>query len=368
MKQTGKVCYYCEKSPHYAGFDIKDKKCKYSIKTTIDCTYVIRGQQGCPRITNPIYDLDDQLSYNKHGLRKMYPGEEVQFFWHLRGPKKEEIGNMLFEKTIYYTYSYIYKIGVSQTLSAINYKEYVTKGESQLTPGSINEGPGPLSFNPLTDEPIVYYSDKNNTFAYLFTLSNKGDGYITGNVTVVIEYLPAYVEPNIENTNWKRVAYSGKCKEIQEKTQANQNNQQTSGSTSSSSGKTSSGGGYITPGTPGAIIESPYISENKNKLSGEVSFDYYDESSGLCKSDKYDEIKQMLFPDEDEALYEERAKRMIYMEIPPTQLTGELPLGLSFTIKPSEEPERTIPFYIRMYYKYTREGEVSLVVSPLRWI
>ncbi len=138
---------------------------------------------------NEFFD-DVNLPYNTHRVEKMMPDEEIQFLWNIKSPSNEEIVNMVYDHTIYYTLTYDYTTTVTLTVAGMSQSEYLARSkEGPVTlHGQTISSPGELRIESTTQQPIIYNegSDAPLSFSLNFKLHNNGNGVVTPGSYVII--------------------------------------------------------------------------------------------------------------------------------------------------------------------------------------
>lgn len=136
-------------------------------------------------------DLDQP--YKTHYIEQMFPDEEIQFFWNIKAPEKEELANMYFKHSIYYSILYSYKVSSTDNILAMNQQEYFDKTEegATITPGGATTSAGEISITPKTQQPIIYTTSEEPTeFLFSIEIANTGEGVPNPNtpIRVVVDY------------------------------------------------------------------------------------------------------------------------------------------------------------------------------------
>ncbi len=138
---------------------------------------------------NDFFD-DTNLAYNTHKVEKMMPDEEIQFLWNIKSPSNEEIVDMVYDHTIYYTLTYDYTTTVTLTVAGMSQSEYLARSkEGPVTlHGQTISTPGELRIESTTQQPIIYNegSDAPLSFSLNFKLHNNGDGVVTPGSNIII--------------------------------------------------------------------------------------------------------------------------------------------------------------------------------------
>lgn len=162
-------------------------------------------------VCNQFFD-DVGIPYRSHRINQMLPNEEIQFFWNLQAPTDEEIVNMQYSQTIYYTLEYHYVSTVTQTIVGISQEEYLER--SQEGPvniaGQTIKSPGEISLESKTQQPLIY-SEGSATpleFRLQFDISNVGSGVLKPGTDILIavkkDALTDVIEGEAEELEWNQ--------------------------------------------------------------------------------------------------------------------------------------------------------------------
>jgi len=152
------------------------------------------------RTGEPCYSFydDEGLPYRSHGLKVLNPDEEVEFFWVLRSPTKEEIGNMYYEHEIYATVEYHYHTSIYMGIAAMTFQEYSSRKASGLPlTATKTASAGAIRVFSNTIEPVTYVQGSTGqNFVLSFKVINQGKGIPKpgSKVRITLEYDDRVVE------------------------------------------------------------------------------------------------------------------------------------------------------------------------------
>ncbi|MDD5181860.1 MAG: hypothetical protein PHC66_01665 [Candidatus Nanoarchaeia archaeon] len=145
------------------------------------------------------FSLDKYLPYRSHGESKMFPGQELQFYWRLRAPSKTEISNIALRHPIYYDLEYDYRTTFTQNIIFMSQQEVLRRrqaGETYQVEGEASSGAGELRVTGATQQPVTYQfmnpSDITTTesefpFSLSYAVTNEGKGLPLSDVVVLVE-------------------------------------------------------------------------------------------------------------------------------------------------------------------------------------
>ena len=165
------------------------------------------------RTCNGQLDKDQGLPVREHKTAKFIPGEEVNVFWRLKAPSKDEISDIALKHPIYHTISYDYNVMFHQNIVFMSQNEMIKRkqaGEDYIVSGESGNTAGELRFSSTTQQPIIYFFDyppnsectkntwtaptdnnkceSNFSFATQYLVENKGKGFPISDVVVLLEY------------------------------------------------------------------------------------------------------------------------------------------------------------------------------------
>lgn len=177
-----------------------------------DCGgYVSGSELDIKRICPGSFDLDPDLPYTVHGLSKMFPGEEVEFFWRLRAPSAGDIANIALKHKLYYVLEYDYKTTFTQNIIFMEQEEVFRRrqsGETYEVEGDAATGAGALRISGTTQQPIVFFSGTSSdcrstpekcsfSFPLRYAVENKGVGLPLSDVIILFELpkIQKFIEP-----------------------------------------------------------------------------------------------------------------------------------------------------------------------------
>ena len=152
-----------------------------------------------PRTCTGQLDLDKDMPVRMHATRKLIPGEEINVFWRLKAPGKDEISDIALKHPIYYSTSYDYKVKFRQNIVFMSQSEMIKRkqaGEDYMISGESGNTAGELRFSGSTQQPIIYFFDNQPggpaegdfSFATQYFVENKGKGFPISDVVVILEY------------------------------------------------------------------------------------------------------------------------------------------------------------------------------------
>ena len=144
-------------------------------------------------------DLDKGLPVREHKTRQLVPGNEINVFWRLKAPGKDEISNIALKHPLYYTVSYDYNVKFHQNIVFMSQNEMIKRrqaGEDYMISGESGNTAGELRFSGSTQQPIIYFFDygphekEESTFSFAtqYLVENKGKGFPISDVIVLLEY------------------------------------------------------------------------------------------------------------------------------------------------------------------------------------
>ncbi|MFA5406335.1 MAG: hypothetical protein WC307_03180 [Candidatus Nanoarchaeia archaeon] len=140
-------------------------------------------------VCNQFFD-DVGEAYRTHKINNMLPDEEIQFFWNIRAPTEQEIVNLAYDQTIYYSMSYDYTTTVTQTIAGISQAEYLERSkEGAVTlSGQTISSPGEVKIESKTQQPIIYTEGSSIPldFTLQFELDNVGTGVPKPGSTIIV--------------------------------------------------------------------------------------------------------------------------------------------------------------------------------------
>ncbi|MCK4715026.1 MAG: hypothetical protein KAT35_05585, partial [Candidatus Aenigmarchaeota archaeon] len=117
---------------------------------------------GVPNEYCPPYQEDGGYPYSTHFVSRMFPDEEIEYFWTLRAPESEKIGNMYYEQKIYYTVEFHYKVSMYQSLMAMTQAEFTRRSsEGKAVTGTSETTNGEIRIRSTTNEPVRYSADSS---------------------------------------------------------------------------------------------------------------------------------------------------------------------------------------------------------------
>jgi len=169
----------------------------------------IRTEDNCAGA----FSMDKNLPYRTHGESKMFPGEELEFFWRLRAPSKDDISNIALKHPIYYDLEYDYKTTFVQNIIFMSQQELLKRrqsGEAYEVEGEASSGAGELRVTGITRQPVVYFfndpdnrgsPESNFSFDIQYSVKNEGKGIPLSDVVVMIEIPRGKLAPaNLRST------------------------------------------------------------------------------------------------------------------------------------------------------------------------
>ncbi len=167
----------------------------------------------------PPYQEDGGYPYSTHFVSQMFPDEEIEYFWTLKAPESEEIGNMYYEQKIYYTVEFHYKVSMYQSLMAMTQSEFTRRSsEGTAVTGTSETTNGEIRIRSTTNEPVRYStgSSEGQSLLMEYEISNINPAGIPKPESKVILSLTtpgSYVSipENIGDQGWFRVAKGGSC-------------------------------------------------------------------------------------------------------------------------------------------------------------
>lgn len=145
------------------------------------------------------FGLDSKLPYRIHGESKMFPGEELEFFWRLKAPTKDEISNIALRHPIYYDLEFDYRTTFVQNIIFMSQQEVLRRRQAQETysvEGEASSGAGELKVSGITQQPIIYFfrdptnihsTESDFYFALQYSIKNQGSGIPRSDVITLIE-------------------------------------------------------------------------------------------------------------------------------------------------------------------------------------
>ena len=153
-----------------------------------------------PSTCTGFLDLDDTLAFRQHGTSRVFPGEELEVYWRLRAPSKDEISDIALEHPIYYDIEYSYRTSFNENIVFMSKQEIIRRrqlGEEWRITGSSGMGAGEIRIEGTTDQPQTFFfaypddisaSESNFTFFLSYNVENKGDGFPISDMVVIVEY------------------------------------------------------------------------------------------------------------------------------------------------------------------------------------
>lgn len=145
------------------------------------------------------FSLDYKLPYRTHGESKMFPGQELEFFWRIRAPSKEEISNIALVHPMYYDLEYDYRTTFVQNVIFMSLQEVLRRrqaGENYQVEGEASSGAGELRVTAATAQPVNYIfenqydltaPEKSFPFSVQYLVKNEGKGFPLSDVVVLFE-------------------------------------------------------------------------------------------------------------------------------------------------------------------------------------
>lgn len=142
-------------------------------------------------------DQDMGIPYRMRSTAKLFPGEELDVFWRIKAPSHDEISDISLKHAIYYNVEYDYKTSLHQSIFFMSQDEVIRRrqlGEEYLLEGESGSSAGELRFKSATQQPIVYFFDKemgqeaNFSFALQYLVENKGTGFPLSDLVLLVQY------------------------------------------------------------------------------------------------------------------------------------------------------------------------------------
>jgi len=169
-------------------------------------------------------DMDNGLPVRMHKTKKLIPGDEINVFWRLKAPGKDEISDIALKHPIYYSTAYDYNVKFHQNIIFMSQNEMIKRrqaGEDYQISGESGNTAGELRFSGSTQQPIIYFFDYspnsgqegNFNFATQYLVENKGKGFPISDVVIILEYPKSGIDvdtsspegkPNYEVYGWEK--------------------------------------------------------------------------------------------------------------------------------------------------------------------
>ncbi len=154
----------------------------------------IRGENCAGQL-----DKDRNLPFRMRGTAKLFPGEELDVFWRLKAPSKDEISDIALKHPLYYDVEYDYRVNFHQSIIFMSQNEMLRRrqaGEDYIIEGESGGGAGELRFTGTTQQPVIYFFDyepgseqeSDFNFALQYFVENKGKGFPLSDVVLLLEY------------------------------------------------------------------------------------------------------------------------------------------------------------------------------------
>lgn len=150
---------------------------------------------GCPPNTTRTwpsflgYTCDNGREVREHCMSRLAPGDIIDFFWILKAPNRNEIGNMVYDHKMYYTITYDYTATVVYRISAINERELLAGRKTSNY--VISSTASPIKFEGRTPDLSVIYSSTVPSRAMMyFSLSPEigVQGILADTMKITVKY------------------------------------------------------------------------------------------------------------------------------------------------------------------------------------
>ncbi len=270
------------------------------------------------------FGYDPYLTVNQHGVAKMIPGQEINFWWRIKAPEASEIGYIALQHPLYYFLEYTYFTSSSQTVAFMSHQELVRRqqsNESTEISGKMKLSAGEITVNMISDQPIIYYYTYPNSendeppfdFTLLYEVKNVGDGFPMSDILIITE-LP------------KGISYTG--------------------------------GGWYKINDPNCKVTHVTYFENGVQQGKEMNCgDWIEYVLGKDTYNKLDKDRTYVYVVGYTALPSKGRRVPLNLEITSDTLTD---------MKLSNTPMKFFTFQSYVIYRYYKEGETIINVYPLR--
>ena len=153
-------------------------------------------------------DEDYILPVKTRGTARIFPGEELEVFWRLRAPTKDEISDIALKHPLYYNIEYSYSVNFRQNVIFMSQDEMLRRrqaGENYVISGETGSTAGEIRFSSATRQPVYYTFDQlpgSNTaeepfdFVLSYSARNRGNGFPISDVVLILKHPEKGIEPN----------------------------------------------------------------------------------------------------------------------------------------------------------------------------
>ncbi len=145
-------------------------------------------------------DQDEFLPIRTRGTSRIFPGEEIEVFWRIRAPSKDEISDIALRHPLYYNVEYIYSVNFRQNIIFMSQEEMIRRrerGEDYVMTGETRSTAGEIRFSGATRQPIYYSFDypaggppetRSFDFVLSYSVENRGKGFPISDIVLIMTY------------------------------------------------------------------------------------------------------------------------------------------------------------------------------------
>ena len=145
-------------------------------------------------------DMDRDLPFKSRGTSRVFPGEELEVFWRLRAPGKDDISDIALRHPLYYSVEYTYSVNFRQNIIFMSQEEMLRRrerGEDYILHGETGSTAGEIRFSGATRQPIYYAFDfepggdaeSEFDFVLSYSVDNRGKGFPLSDIVIILESL-----------------------------------------------------------------------------------------------------------------------------------------------------------------------------------
>ena len=171
-------------------------------------------------------ELDTGLPVSKRGTERVFPGEELEVFWRIRAPGRDEISDIALRHPLYYNVEYSYSVNFRQNIIFMSHEEMLRRrerGEDYIMTGETGSTAGEIRFSGATRQPIYYSFDyrafdnqdeKEFDFVLSYSIVNRGRGFPISDIVLIMTYPDDGITYNPElmrEYGWEESLGNEKC-------------------------------------------------------------------------------------------------------------------------------------------------------------
>ena len=144
-------------------------------------------------------EMDVGLPIKTRGTARIFPGEELEVFWRLQAPSKEEISDIALKHPLYYNVEYSYSVNFRQNVIFMSQDEMLRRrqaGEEYVITGETGSTAGEIRFSSATRQPIYYAfdyrpggeSERAFDFVLSYSARNRGKGFPISDIILILKH------------------------------------------------------------------------------------------------------------------------------------------------------------------------------------